>query len=72
MIESLGDPYSSYLSAEEYRAFVNSINIEFVGIGVSVEKAPDGIFIMSVFDGSGAQEAGLQPGDVIVRANGEN
>lgn len=69
IIQALGDPYSAYMTSEEYRAFVESIEMEMVGIGVTVEKVPDGLAIMSVFKGSGAEEAGLQPGDVIIQAN---
>ncbi|MFO7154134.1 MAG: S41 family peptidase [Caldicoprobacter oshimai] len=69
-IKALGDPYSAYMSPQEYRAFIESIEMELVGIGVSVEKASDGLVITSVFRGSGAEEAGLRPGDVIVQADG--
>lgn len=70
MINRLGDPYTSYMTADEYQALINSIDMEFVGIGVSVEKVPEGVLILSVFNGSGAEEAGLKPGDIILYANG--
>lgn len=70
ILYKLGDPYSSYMNAKEYTSFIESIEREFVGIGVTVEKAEDGILIMSVFKDSGAEDAGLQPGDVIIQADG--
>ncbi|MBM7581721.1 carboxyl-terminal processing protease [Caldicoprobacter guelmensis] len=70
IIQALGDPYSSYMTADEYQALMDSIEMEFVGIGVTVEKVPEGVLILSVFKGSGAEAAGLQPGDIIINANG--
>lgn len=70
MLQALGDPYSSYMAAQQYLELLESINMELVGIGVSVEKVADGVLIISVFDGSGAQEAGLMPGDIILNVDG--
>jgi C-terminal processing protease CtpA/Prc len=39
--------------------------MEFVGIGVTVVKVPEGVLVTSVFKGSGADLAGLRSGDII-------
>ena len=71
LLAALNDPYTVYLSAEEYRQFLDSINDEkTIGIGVSIQEDPRGIFISSVLEDTPAQEAGLEPGDIITTANG--
>ncbi len=43
MIGSLEDPYSSYLTSEEYRDSLQGISGEFEGIGAEIAtQAPDG------------------------------
>ena len=70
LIDSLEDPYTRYLSAEEFEAFQNSLGESFVGIGVLVENINDTVRIQQVFDNSPAQRAGILPGDVITHVDG--
>ena len=42
ILEALNDPYTVYMSAEEYQAFLNQVDGEtVVGIGVSIQNAVD-------------------------------
>lgn len=69
---ALGDPYTSYMTAEEYESFLNSVNdSSVVGIGVTCQVTEEGLLIASVLDGSPAMEAGLAAGDLIVAADGQ-
>lgn len=71
LIAALNDPYTTYLSQEEYEKFVGGINdTQQVGIGVSVEVHEKGVLIASVLDSSPALEGGLIAGDVITAVNG--
>lgn len=71
LIAALGDPYTVYMTAEEYEAFTNSIHdARLVGIGVSIEVHEAGMLISSVLDDSPALDAGLVSGDIILSANG--
>ena len=73
MLEALGDPYTVYMTAQEYQEFLGQVDGEtVVGIGVSVSTAveADGMEILSVLDGSPALEAGLEAGDRIVAVDG--
>ena len=72
ILEALGDPYTVYMSAEEYQSFLSQVDGEtLVGIGVSVSTAiDDGLEILSVLDGSPALEAGLSAGDRILTVDG--
>ena len=83
MIESLGDPYSSYLTSEEYRQSLQGISGQFEGIGAEMAtEAPDGtqgcatlgpdctLVVVAPLEGSPAEEAGLEPGDLVIAADG--
>ncbi len=71
IIDALGDPYTEYMSSEEYAEFLNYVNNAGVGgIGVSCSLTNGEITIGSVLSGSSAAAAGLQTGDVILAADG--
>ena len=73
MLEALGDPYTVYMTQEEYDAFLSSVNGQtVVGIGVSIQNAvtDQGFEILSVLPGSPALEAGLEAGDRILSIDG--
>ncbi|EIJ80363.1 carboxyl-terminal processing protease [Bacillus methanolicus PB1] len=66
------DPYSVYMTAEEFNEFTNAIENQFVGIGVMLEEDPKGVKILAVYPGSPAERAGIQTGDVITNINGQS
>lgn len=66
------DPYSTYFTKQEFENYMNSINLSTIGIGVVIEEHEDGIHILQVIEGSGAFEAGVQAGDIIIGVNGES
>ena len=59
------DPYTTYQSNAEMKEFASSINMNFVGIGVSYTLQNNVATIIRVFKSSPAEKAGLLPGDVI-------
>lgn len=71
-IAGLGDPYSSYMTAEEYESFEASAIGEYSGIGVTFTEDFDGYYvIVEVAKGSPAEEKGLKAGDIIVSVDGK-
>lgn len=72
ILAALGDPYTAYLSPEEYQALLTGVNGETVaGVGVSIQKSfSDGYVILSVLPDSPALDAGLAAGDVIIAVDG--
>ena len=72
LIQILGDPYTDYMSAEEYALFLELVEdtVDMVGVGVEILYTEDGILIKDVLSGGSAQEAGLRGGDLIVAVDG--
>jgi len=70
LITSLEDPFSAYFDPQEYRRFLQSSQGEFQGVGISVTRVEGGLRVVRVFEDAPARRAGLQPGDLIVRAAG--
>ena len=65
MIAALGDPYSVYFDEEEYNMFLEEMDASYTGIGVEVQMKDGKLHVLSPFEGSPAEKAGLLPGDVI-------
>lgn len=59
------DPYSVYMTKDEYEEFANAIDMKLVGIGVMFEEHPKGVVITSIMQNGPADKAGLQAGDII-------
>ncbi len=72
-IASLGDPYSTYYTKDEYKALMESSSGVYYGIGASVSQdAKTGIItIVKPFVNGPAYKAGIKPGDIIAKVNGE-
>jgi carboxyl-terminal processing protease len=70
-LESLDDPYTVYLTPKENRALQITESGRYSGIGASLQKKAGGLVITTVFPGSPAAQAGLEPGDVILTVDGD-
>ena len=72
LVDSLGDAYTTYFTAEEYADYVTSASGVYYGIGavLSQDLNTGIITIIRVYKGSPAEEAGLKAGDVFVSAAG--
>ncbi len=71
---SYTDNYTCYMTEEEYQTFLSSVEgeVSFAGIGAEITYAPEGISIVSVLKGGGAEKAGLKAGDMIIAIEGES
>lgn len=84
LVESVGDPYSTYLSPEDFQGTLDSISGTFEGIGAEIGAVdangnasdcptfgPDcHLVILKPLDDSPALNAGLEPGDVVLKVDG--
>ncbi|NLJ41324.1 MAG: S41 family peptidase [Clostridiales bacterium] len=73
MVDSLDDPYSYYLTKEEFEDFNTSTSGTYQGIGIIIEKSEDNqIMIFQVFKNSPALDAGLMTGDKIIKVGDQD
>jgi carboxyl-terminal processing protease len=84
MVDSLGDPYSAYLSPDQYSQGLQDLSGQFEGIGAEIgthdAKGANSdcttlgpnclLVVVSPIDGSPSQKAGILAGDTIVAVDG--
>ena len=72
MVDALGDRWSYYLTPEEAQQVKANRENTYVGIGITVgQNVEEGLEILRVTEGSPAQEAGLQAGEIIRGVDGQ-
>jgi carboxyl-terminal processing protease len=64
------DPYSDYLTKNEYQQFQQLQNESYVGIGMDLKKDRSGGVHCFPYPGSPAEEAGIKIGDRLISLNG--
>ncbi len=73
LLDGLDDQYSRYYTEEEYKEASEQTQGEYKGIGVVMlqDKETQEITIGHVYEGSPAEEAGVQKGDMLYEVEGE-
>jgi carboxyl-terminal processing protease len=69
ILEDLGDPYTEYLTPNEYAELQERLTRNYYGVGLTVSPAENGLLVTSSLKGP-AKAAGIRPGDVIISING--
>jgi carboxyl-terminal processing protease len=72
MLQSLGDPHTSYMDPDQYKQANMPMDGEYEGIGAWVDTTGDYVKIVSPMPDSPAEKAGLKANDIIVKVNGED
>jgi carboxyl-terminal processing protease len=73
MTQAVGDTgHTSFLTPEERAARADDLSGSYVGIGVRIDTATDGLPVIdAVFKGSPAEKAGLKAGDELTEVDGK-
>ncbi len=71
-VSSLGDPYTEYIPKDEMEDYKNNLMGNYVGVGIYMaQNSKDNtIVVLTPIKYSPAEEAGIQPGDIIKKING--
>ena len=77
LLHSLDDPYAEYYNPTQFASFERNFAESYDGIGVVIGdvkfkgESDTKVLIYSTFKGSPAEEAGLKPGDIVVKVDGK-
>jgi len=67
MVKSLGDPYTSFMTAQDTQIFLEDIEGSFSGVGMEIGIRDDKLQVIAPLEGTPAEAAGLRAGDHIVK-----
>lgn len=73
LVDSLGDVYSTYYTAEEYADMTEKSDGEYCGIGAVMSQAASTgvVTIIQVYEDSPAMKGGMLPGDMLCGVEGK-
>jgi carboxyl-terminal processing protease len=66
------DPHSMFFSRAEFNKLKEDQDSRFYGIGVTILRHRDGVYVQSAVEGTPAARAGLRYGDRIVEVDGKD
>ena len=71
MLQGL-DPHSTYSTAEDNKAMMETLEGSFEGIGIQFNIMNDTLMVVSVISGGPSEKAGLMAGDRMVEVDGKS
>lgn len=72
MVEALGDPYSTYMTPQEFQDFQAGTNGTFGGVGIVITEEEGYIVVVAPIKGTPGDRAGIRPRDRILRVDGRD
>jgi carboxyl-terminal processing protease len=74
LVEQLGDPYSEFLSPEEFTYSMGTLDGDTgnVGLGIELSIVNGALTVVTPLPGTPAESAGIRPGDQILAIDGES
>jgi len=71
MVDSLNDPYTVFFKPQETKRFIEDVKGVFEGVGMEIGIRDGELQVVAPLEGTPAKEAGLRPGDRILRVDSE-
>jgi carboxyl-terminal processing protease len=65
------DPHSDYMTEHEYKELMSTTSGQFGGVGIEISVEEGVPQVISAIEGTPASAAGIEPGDRIVKADGQ-
>lgn len=72
LVAGLKDQHSDYWTVQQAADFNESVDGNYVGIGIGYRMVKQGALVSKVYDNSPASEVGLKVGDIILTVNNES
>lgn len=70
MVDSLGDPYTTFFPPVESKIFEGDISGNFVGVGIEIGMRDGILTIVAPLKGTPAYRAGIKSGDKVIQIDG--
>jgi carboxyl-terminal processing protease len=65
------DPHSDYMTEREYKELISTTSGQFGGVGIEISVEEGVPQVISAIEGTPAAAAGVEPGDRIIKADGQ-
>ena len=72
MLRELGDPHTTFMSAEEYAQLHLATSGEYGGVGIQIAPRDNYITAVGVLPGAPAERAGVRVGDRMIEIDGQD
>ncbi|HEX8360919.1 MAG TPA: S41 family peptidase [Longimicrobium sp.] len=72
MLRELGDPHTTFMSAEEYAQLHLQTSGEYAGVGIQIAPRDNYITAVGVLPGTPAERAGVRVGDRMIEIDGRD
>ncbi|RJQ14023.1 S41 family peptidase [Candidatus Parcubacteria bacterium] len=72
LVKALGDPYSNFFTPTSTKQFLEEVSGTFEGIGAEIDIRDGTLTIVAPLKGAPAADAGLRPGDQVIKINGQS
>ncbi len=72
MVDYLDDPFSMYMDKDVAEDFNETVDGEYTGIGATVSYQDKKFIVVSMFENSPTEKAGIKVGDEIIEINGKS
>jgi carboxyl-terminal processing protease len=70
MVDSLGDPYTTFFTPDDSKNFKDDVKGSFEGVGMEVGVRDGQLQVIAPLENTPAQRAGLRAGDKILEVDG--
>jgi carboxyl-terminal processing protease len=71
MVAALGDPYTVFLPPKDNQQFKEDMAGSFDGVGIELGYKDSQLAVIAPLEGTPAEKAGVQPGDIIIHIKDE-
>lgn len=72
IVRSLDDRFTHYFTPSQTTDFQESISGQFEGVGMGVEEVARGLLVIQVYEGTPAEQAGIEEGNIITAVDDES